>query len=143
MYKEAFWVLIFITIISMTLQIGGYQILETVIFLIVMDFIALWLYLERRNDLTEKDNVIIKKIENLETACSSIMEGIGSVSLSLNLEEKINRQREDINSMLEKINEKTSYLEERLNRFSQSLSSPMVDFNKIPELKKEKTLSEN
>jgi len=129
MYKKAFWVLIFITIISMILQIEGYGILETVIFLVIMDFIALWLYLERRNSLTETDNVVIKKIENLETACSSILEGIGSVSSVLSLEEKINKQREDVNSMLEKINEKTLVLEEKINRFGQNLLNPVTDLN--------------
>lgn len=124
MYKKAFWVLIIITIISMVLQIGGYEILETVIFLIVMDFIALWLYLEKKRSLTEIDNVVIKKIENLETACSTILENIGSVSSVLNLEEKINKQREDVNSMLEKINEKTLALEEKINRFGYSLTNP-------------------
>jgi hypothetical protein len=113
----------------MILQIEGYGILETVIFLVIMDFIALWLYLERRNSLTETDNVVIKKIENLETACSSILEGIGSVSSVLSLEEKINKQREDVNSMLEKINEKTLVLEEKINRFGQNLLNPVTDLN--------------
>jgi hypothetical protein len=107
----------------MFLQISGYQILETVIFLIVMDFIALWLYLEKRKTLTEIDNVVVRKIENLETACSSILEGISSVSSVLTLEEKINKHREDINSMIEKINEKTLSLEEKLSSFGQNLSN--------------------
>lgn len=123
MYKIAFWILIIVTIISMYLQISGYQILETVIFLIVMDFIALWLYLEKRKSLAGVDSNVIRKIENLETACSSILEGINSVSSVLTLEEKINKQREDINSMLEKINEKTLSLEERLSSFGQNLSN--------------------
>jgi len=123
MYKKAFWVLIIVTMVIMFLQISGYQVLETVIFLIVMDFIALWLYLEKRKTLTEIDNFVIRKIENLETACSSILEGISSVSSVLNLEEKINKQREDISSMIEKINEKTLSLEEKLSSFGQNLSN--------------------
>lgn len=130
MYKKAFWILIIITVVSMIFQVTGYEILETVIFLVIMDFIALWLYLEnKKSSLMEIDNAVIRKIENLETACSSILEGIGSVSTVINLEEKINKQREDINSMLEKINEKTLSLEERINRFGQSLSSPATSFN--------------
>jgi hypothetical protein len=125
MYKTAFWVLIIATIISLYLQISGYQILETVIFLIVMDFIALWLYLEKRKSLAGIDSSVIIKIENLETACSRILEGIGSVSSVLTLEEKINKHREDINSMIEKINEKTLSLEEKLSSFGQNLSSPV------------------
>ena len=123
MYKTAFWILIIVTVVSMFLQISGYQILETVIFLIVMDFIALWLYLEKKKSLAGIDSNVIRKIENLETACSSILEGISSVSSVLTLEEKINKQREDINSMIEKINEKTLSLEERLSSFGQNLSN--------------------
>jgi len=133
MYKKAFWILIFITIITMTFQIAGYDILGTVIFLIVMDFIALWLYLEKRSSLTKVDDVVIKRIENIEMACSSILEGIGSVSSSLNLEEKIIKQKEDVNSMLEKINEKTLYLEDRLNNFGHNLSSHLTTLDEKEE----------
>lgn len=122
MYKTAFWILIIITIISMFLQISGYQIIETVTFLIVMDFIALWLYLEKKRSLAGIDSTVIRKIENLETACSSILEGISSVPSVLNLEEKINKQRDDITSMIEKINEKTLSLEEKLSKYSHDLS---------------------
>ena len=137
MYKEAFWVLIFVTLISMFLQIAGYGILEIVIFLIVMDFIALWLYLEKKKSLTAVDDVVIKKIENLETACSSILDSIGSVSLALNLEEKVNKQKEDISSMLEKINEKTLALEEKISSFGQSFSNHIALADKSEKEKEE------
>jgi uncharacterized phage infection (PIP) family protein YhgE len=109
---------------------SGYGILETVIFLVIMDFIALWLYLEKKKYLAGIDDTVVKKIENLETACSSILEGIGSVSSVLNLEEKINKQREDVNSMMQKINEKTLALEEKLSNFSQTLTNNEREFNK-------------
>ena len=135
MYKVAFWILIIVTVISMLFQIGGYSVLDTVIFLIIMDFIALWLYLEKKNSLTEIDNNVIKKIENLEIACSNILESIGSVSSVINLEEKINKQKEDVSSMLEKINEKTLNLEDKLNRFGQNLlsSSDNKTFSEVKE----------
>lgn len=139
MYKKAFWALIIITIISMILQIGGYEILETVMFLIIMDFTALWLYLEKRKSLTEIDNSIIKKIENLETACSSISESINAVSSVLKLEEKIDKQKEDINYIIEKLNKKTLDLEEKINKFGQSLTNSLANLNsKKPEILHEK-----
>jgi ABC-type protease/lipase transport system fused ATPase/permease subunit len=125
MYKEAFWTLFFITVITLILQMRGYALLETVIFLIVMDFIALWIYLENRKSSSSLDDTFIKKIENLENACSKISENIGAVSSVLNLEERFNRQREDITSMLEKINEKNLVLEEKLNSFGQFLLNPL------------------
>jgi hypothetical protein len=109
MYKEAFWTLFFITVITLILQMRGYALLETVIFLIVMDFIALWIYLENRKS----------------SSSSKISENIGAVSSVLNLEERFNRQREDITSMLEKINEKNLVLEEKLNSFGQFLLNPL------------------
>jgi ABC-type protease/lipase transport system fused ATPase/permease subunit len=124
MYKEAFWILIFVTVISMALQTGGYIALETVIFLVVMDFIAMWIYLENRKSSTDLNNAFIGKIDNLERTCSSISDSIGAVSSVLNLEEKVNRQREDIENMLQGINEKSSALEERLNGFGELLSRP-------------------
>ena len=141
MYKAAFWVLIFITVISMVLQVSGYNILETVLFLMIMDFIALWLYLEKKNSLAEIDSTVIRKIENLETACSSILESVSSVPSVLNLEDKINKERADINLMLEKINEKTLNLEDKLNKFGQNLlTSP--DNKTFPEVK-ESSLEDN
>jgi hypothetical protein len=125
MYKEAFWTLFFITVITLILQMRGYALLETVIFLIVMDFIALWIYLDNRKSSSSLDDTFIKKIENLENACSKISENIGAVSSVLNLEERFNRQREDITSMLEKINEKNLVLEEKLNSFGQFLLNPV------------------
>jgi hypothetical protein len=127
MYKEAFWTLFFITVITLILQMRGYALLETVIFLIVMDFIALWIYLESRKSSINLDDTFIKKIENLENACSKISENIGVVSSVLNLEERFNRQREDITSMLEKINEKNLVLEEKLNSFGQFLLNSVRD----------------
>ena len=127
MYKEAFWTLFFITVITLILQMRGYALLETVIFLIVMDFIALWIYLENRKSSSSLDDTFIKKIENLENACSKISENIGAVSSVLNLEERFNRQREDITSMLEKINEKNLVLEEKLNSFGQFLLNSVRD----------------
>jgi len=121
MYKEAFWTLFFITIITLILQIRGYALLETVIFLIVIDFIALWIYLENRKSSINLDDTIIKKIENLENSCSKISENIGAVSSVLNLEERFNKQKEDITSMLERINEKNLILEEKLNSFGNFL----------------------
>ena len=74
MYKEAFWVLFFITVITLMLNMRGYALLETVIFLIVMDFIALWIYLENRRSSSGLNETFVKKIENLESACSKISE---------------------------------------------------------------------
>ena len=127
MYKEAFWTLFFITVITLILQMRGYALLETVIFLIIMDFIALWIYLESRKSSNKFDDTFIKKIENLENACSKISENIGAVSSVLNLEESFNRQKEDITSMLEKINEKNLILEEKLNSFGQFLLNSVED----------------
>jgi c-di-AMP phosphodiesterase-like protein len=141
MYKAAFWILIFVTVITMILQISGYNILESVLFLIIMDFIALWLYLEKKNSLSQIDSNVVRKIENLETACSSILEGIGSVSSVLNLEDKVNKEREDVNLMMAKINEKTLNLEEKLNSFGQSLLKNS-NYKNFPEVK-EPSLEEN
>jgi c-di-AMP phosphodiesterase-like protein len=135
MYKEAFWILFFITVVTMILQMSGYWLLETVMFLIVMDFIALWIYLENRKSSSSLNDNFVKKIENLENACSKISENIGAVSSVLNLEEKFNRQREDVAYMLAKINEKNMVLEEKLNSFGQFLLNSMRD-------KKEETVED-
>ena len=92
-----------------------------------MDFIALWIYLENRKSSSSLNETFIKKVENLENACKNISESIDTVSSVLNLEEKFNRQREDITFTLEKINEKNRDLEERLNTFAQFLLSSIKD----------------
>jgi hypothetical protein len=123
MYKAAFWLLILITAVSLILQFSGYDILDSLIFLVVMDLTALWIYMEKRKSLSGFDDAITKRIDNIEIACLKISSGINSVSSVLNLEEKVGKQKEDINSMLEKVNEKTFNLEEKLNNFVKSLTS--------------------
>jgi hypothetical protein len=121
MYKEAFWVLLFVTVVTLVLQMSGYAMIETVIFLIVMDFISLWIYMETRRTSSGLNEVFLKKIDNLEKACTNISESIGAVSSVLNLEENVNKQKEDIDSMMESINEKNRALEDKLNSFGQNL----------------------
>jgi hypothetical protein len=125
MYKEAFWALIFITVMTLAMQMSGYAMLETVLFLVVMDFIALWIYLESRKYPNALNDHFIKKLEGLEKSCLSISESIGAVSSVLNLEERVDRQREDISSMLESINQKNMALEEKLNGYGLFLSGSM------------------
>ncbi|MFH1228931.1 MAG: hypothetical protein V1678_00715 [Candidatus Aenigmatarchaeota archaeon] len=121
MYKEAFWTLIFITVMTLALQMSGYAMMETVLFLVVMDFIALWIYLESRKYPNALNEHFIRKLEGLEKSCSSISESIGAVTSVLNLEERVDRQREDVSSMLESINQKNLALEDKLNGFGRFL----------------------
>jgi hypothetical protein len=123
MYKEAFWVLILITVVTLFLHMNGYAMIETVIFLITMDFIAMWIYLENRKSSSGLNEFLVKRIENIESICSGISENIGTVPSVLKLEEKVDRQKEDINSMLERIKEKNMELELKLDNFGQSLTN--------------------
>ena len=133
LYKTAFWILIFLTIISAVLQMLGYDFLEVLIVLLITDSIAFGatIEIEKKRSLkeTEMNNNITLKVEKIEKICQDVLQKINTNPSLLNLEEKIEKQKEERNHMLDKISRKTLELEQKIKKFGLSLADHVEDFD--------------
>jgi hypothetical protein len=145
MYKTVFWFLLVWTVFSLALQLIGYEILDSVIIVLVIDLMALGIIVEigRKKPLKEINEKISSKIENIEKVCQSILDSAGENPIMGKIEERISKQKEDVNYLLDKMSRKALDLEERINKFGTSLAEHIEDFNerleKLEEPKKEES----
>ena len=131
--SKMFLLLIAITIVLSGFQLMGYQILELIIIMMVVDFLTLgaMFHLEKGAPLiknnpisVEKDIVPrlqkIDKIDLIEKNSKEILNRLSNSGFS-DLEEKLKKQSDDITYLLDKMGRKTLELEERINKFGNGL----------------------
>lgn len=111
-----------VTIVLAALQILGTQTLDLIIIMILIDFISLGAYLEVENNKSTKETkgFITTKLEGIEKVCNDILSHITSPNPGF--EAKLEKQKDDMNYILDKIAKKSLELEEKLNAFGQILS---------------------
>ena len=128
-YKTAFWILTFLTAISATLQILGYQFLEVLIILLILDSIAFGAVVEIERKVSKKESetneIISRKIEDLENVCKDVLKRVSINAAMVELEEKLNIHKAENKMSLDKLAEKTLDLEKKLNRFGAKLAEHM------------------
>ena len=131
-YRTAFWILILLTIIAAVLQMLGYNFLEVLMVLLIIDSIAFGatIEIEKRKSLKEieMNNNITLKVEKIEKICQDVLQKVDTKS-SLNLEEKLEKQKEERNQMLDKISRKTLELEQKIKSFGLNLAEHVEDFD--------------
>jgi hypothetical protein len=128
MHKTVFWFLIAITIVSLILQMSGYNLTETIITVLIIDLIALGAVIEiERRKPKEIETGVITKVENIERICQDLSK-TKIENPSTSIEEKLKKQKEDINYLLDKMARKTLELEEKINRFGLNLASHIENF---------------
>lgn len=151
--SKLFLFLIAVTIILAGLQLVGYQLIGSIIIMIIIDLLTLGASMElgKRNN---PSNVIktdlmpklekIDKLDNIEKTCTDIFHHVTKTDVS-NFENKLKRQSDDINYLLDKMAKKTLELEERINKFGNGLinsmsklSNRVKDLEKTEEVKEEK-----
>jgi len=133
-----FFLLMLITIGLVIAQVSGYQFLELIIIMIIIDFLSLGaiIELQKRNS---KDNELMPKLETIEKACNDILSHITSPNPGF--EEKLQKQKDDMSYILDKIAKRSLELEEKLNTFGRALvnSREVIKSNPGPQ---EETKSE-
>jgi hypothetical protein len=131
MLKILFLVSLIITTALTVLQLSGFQIIDLIIIMIIINFLSLGAYieLENRKLVKESKDFVGSKLEGIEKVCNETLSHITSPNPGL--EAKIEKQREDISYILDKISKRSLELEERLNAFGRVLS------NNIKEKKEE------
>jgi hypothetical protein len=132
MLKILFLVSLIITTALTVLQINGLQIIDLIIIMIIINFLSLGAYIELENRKLVKDSkdFIGSKLEGIEKVCNETLSHITSPNPGI--EAKIEKQRNDISYILDKISKRSLELEERLNAFGRVLS------NNIKEKKEDK-----
>ncbi|MBN2202757.1 MAG: hypothetical protein JW700_01030 [Candidatus Aenigmarchaeota archaeon] len=125
-YKTAFWILIFMTVVSAALQLLGYDFLQVLIVLLIVDSIGFgaMVELERKKSLKEEKvgEEIKNKIDNLENICKDMVKRVSVNSAMEQLEERLNRHKTENKDSLDRLAEKTLSLERRLNNFGAKLA---------------------
>jgi hypothetical protein len=124
MYKLVFWFLLFWTLISLFLYMRGYEVLNSLMLVLVIDMISLGVIVEmgKKGPMKEINSEINAKIENIEKVCQSILNSASEDSIILKIEEKINKQKEDVNYLLDRMSRKMLDIEEKINKFGFSLA---------------------
>jgi hypothetical protein len=146
MYKTIFWFLVVWTVFSLVLQLAGYQILDSIIIVLVIDLIALGIIVEvgRRKPMIEINEKVSSKIQNIENVCQSILNNTGENPLMGRIEAKLVKQKEDVSYLFDKMSRKTLELEDKINRFGLSLAENMEKFKeRLEKLEKDSSTKES
>ncbi|OGI12248.1 hypothetical protein A3K64_02890 [Candidatus Micrarchaeota archaeon RBG_16_36_9] len=130
MYKTIFWFLLAWTVLSLALQMSGYNILDSILIVLVIDIIALGIIVEigKRKSFQDVGSEITTKIENIEKSVQSLLNASGDDSIINKIEERINKQKEEVGYLLDRMSKKTLELEEKINKFGFSLAEHIESF---------------
>jgi len=149
MYKTVFWFLLVWTMFTLALQMFGYNILDSILVVFVIDLIALGIIVEigKTKPFQNVSSEITTKIENIEKSVQSLLntssedsiikkidDKINSFNTSIEesiiskVEEKISKQKEDVYYLLDKMSKKTLELEEKISKFGYSLAEHIESF---------------
>jgi len=125
-----FSVLIIVTIILTALQLFGYQVLDSIIIMVIIDFIALGanIELEKRKTPEEAKSYVTTKLDNIEKICSDIFNHVTSAP-NPDINKKLEKQKEDVSYILDKVAKKSLELEERIGKFGQTLGASVASLN--------------
>lgn len=120
-----FLLVIAITIVLTVLQLSGYQVLESLMIMTVVDFLTLAAVIEvgkkkpLNNPIDIEKEIVprLQKIDNIEKACTEMAGKVGNGDL----EEKLKKHSDDISYLLDKMAKKTMDLEQKINNFGNGL----------------------
>ena len=105
----------------------GYELLDSVMIVLIIDLIALGIIVQigKSKPMQEISSEINAKIENIEKVCQSMLNSFSEDSIVKKIEERISKQKEDVNYLLDKMSRKMLDLEEKINKFGFSLAEHM------------------
>lgn len=136
MLKILFLVSLIITTALAALQLIGFQVIDSIIIMIIINFLSLGAYieLENRKMVKESKDFIGSKLEGIEKICNETLTHITSPNPGIEL--RLEKQKNDISYILDKISKRSLDLEERLNTFGKILSNSLKE-KKVEEEKEE------
>lgn len=133
--SRLFLLVIAITVFLTALQLSGYQVIGSLMVMVVIDFMTLgaMFHMERgaalikNNPISVEKDIVprlqkIDKIEEIEKTCSEIKESVS------NSENALKKQGDSITYLLDRMTKKTMDLEQRINKFGNGLIDSISDF---------------
>ena len=122
MLKLLFFLSLAITTILTAMQIAGSQLLDSIIIMIIINFLTLgaMVEVERKKSDKETKGFITTKLEGIEKVVNDIFAHVTSPNPGF--EAKLEKQKNDMSYILDKIAKKSLELEERLNAFGKVLT---------------------
>ena len=131
-----------ITTALTAMQFSGYQVLDLIIIMIIIDFLSFGasLELEKRKNDKESKGLITTRLDGIENICKDIFTHVTSPNPGL--EAKLEKQKDDMSYILDKIAKKSLELEEKLNAFGQVLTNKVKVEDKAEEVKEEEKPAE-
>ena len=126
MIKLLFLFSIAITVALTVMQMLGTDLMNLIIVMIIVDFLSLAALteMEHRKTVLESKDFIVSKVEGVEKVCNDIF---ARVSSNPGVESMLEKQKNDINYVLDKVSKKSLELEERLNLFGKVLSNNLIE----------------
>jgi len=130
MYKIVFWFLLLWTVLTMILFLRGYDLLNSVLIVLVIDLIALGIIVEigKKKPLNEISAEITAKIENIEKVCQSLLSSTSEDSIIKRIEDAVGKQKGEVDYLLDKMSRKMLELEEKISKFGFSLAEHVENF---------------
>jgi len=121
MLKILFLFSLAITVVLTALQLSGFQVLDLIIIMIIINFLSLAAYIEVENRKTNKESkdFLSSKLGTIEKVCTDIFNHVTSPNPGF--EAKLEKQKNDVSYILDKISHRSLELEERLNSFGKVL----------------------
>jgi hypothetical protein len=141
MLKILFLFSVIITIALTAIQLYGAQVTDLIIIMLVINLLSMGAYVELENKkiMNESKAFMASKLESIEKISNDIFNHVSSGS---GIEEKLQKQKDDISYVLDKISKRSLELEERLNLFGKVISNNLVE-KKVDEEKEEEQESQS
>lgn len=134
-----FMFLLAVTVGLAALQLLGYQVLNSLIILIVVDFMALGAHLQINKKNTSNQGKagnphnLIPRLEGIEKTCSNILKHVNTTNSkgidTTVVKQDIQKSKDDLTYLLERIARKTMDLEQKIDGFGQVLTKSVLDIN--------------
>ena len=142
MLKIIFLLSLAITTALTAMQFSGYQVLDLIMIMIIIDFLSLGasLELEKRKSDKETKGFITSKLDGIEKVCNEIFTHVTSPNPGF--EAKLEKQKNDMSYILDKIAKKSLGLEEKLNAFGRVLTKDNEKIEVAEEEQKEEETQE-
>ena len=119
--RYLFMFLTIVTIFLTILYLLGHEILDLIMAMITIEFLSLGAIIEHQRKFpSETIKKLSERVDNIEKICNDIYTSLGS---NPGFEEKLKKQKNDMSSILNKIIQSSTKLEEKLNGFSHSAES--------------------
>ena len=130
MYKIVFWFLLLWTVLTLGLFLRGYDLLNSVMIVLVVDLIALGIIVEvgKKKSFSDISAELAAKVENIEKIVQNMLNSLSEDSIVKKIEEGVGKQKEEVSYLLDKMSKKMLELEEKINKFGFNLAEHVENF---------------